>query len=212
METMPPNSIAIRIITFISFWLILSSAHANLGSTVAAEDITINLGATVEWIEDSSNQLTLEQVRKLPQSSFTQGNQYTFNKGYTSSGYWLRFRLNFPAELVNSDWLLEVPFSLLDYLALYSPDENNEYSVIYTGDRSPFSQRDIDTTDFVFKLKPKQESNLYYLHVKTQDSLQVPLHLWNVDHFPKHIAFNNGMQGIYFGIMQIGRASCRERV
>lgn len=75
METMPPNSIAIRIITFISFWLILSSAHANLGSTVAAEDITINLGATVEWIEDSSNQLTLEQVRKLPQSSFTQGNQ-----------------------------------------------------------------------------------------------------------------------------------------
>ena len=201
MVTMPKNSIAIRIITFISFWLIVSSAHANLTTTVSAENVSINLGSTVEWIEDHSNQLTLEQVRDLPQSAFTQGNQYTFNKGYTSSGYWLRFRLNFPAELINSDWILEVPFPLLDYLALYSPDINNDYSVIYTGDRSPFSQRDIDTTDFAFKLQPKQESNLYYLHVKTQDSLQVPLHLWSLDHFPKHIAFNNGMQGIYFGIM-----------
>lgn len=201
MVRMPQNSITIRIIAFISLWLIVSSAQANLATNVSADDITINLGSTVEWIEDQSNQLTLDQVRNLPKTAFSQGNQYTFNKGYTSSGYWLRFRLNFPEELVGTDWLLEVPFPLLDYLALYYPDKNNDYSVIYTGDRSPFSQRDIDTTDFAFKLQPQKENNLYYLHVKTQDSLQVPLHLWNVEHFPKHIAFNNGMQGIYFGIM-----------
>jgi hypothetical protein len=99
--------------------------------------------------------------------------------------------------------LLEIPFPLLDYVALYSPDKNNAYSVILTSNRNPFSQRDLDTTDFVFELTPEQEDNVYYLHVKTQDSLQVPLHLWHVDHFLKHNAYVNGLQGIYFGIMLV---------
>ena len=111
------------------------------------------------------------------------------------------FRLNFPKALLNSPWLLEIPFPLLDYVALYSPDQNDQYSIIQTGDRSPFAQRDLDTTNFVFKLKPKQESNLYYLHIHTKDSLQVPLFLWNIDHFPKHNASTTGLQGLYFGIM-----------
>ena len=201
MVKMPTHSMALRFIILSSFWLALSSAHADWGTTVTADDRNVNLGPKLEWIEDSTNEITFGQVRQLPKSSFTNGSQYTFNKGYTSSGYWLRFRLNFPKELINSPWLLEIPFPLLDYVALYSPDKNNDYSVIYTGDRSPFSQRDLDTTDFVFRLKPEQKSNVYYLHVKTKDSLQVPLHLWSIDHFPKHNSYVSGMQGIYFGIM-----------
>lgn len=201
MVTMLTHSIAPRIIIILSFWLTALSVHANWGSTVTAESIHINLGPNIEWIEDDTNLLTFNQVRQLPQETFKQGSQYTFNKGYTSSGYWLRFRLNIPTELIDSPWLLEIPFPLLDYVALYSPDKNDNYSVIYTGDRSPFSQRDLETTDFVFKLKPAQENNVYYLHVKTKDSLQVPIHLWHVDHFPKHNAYISGLQGIYFGIM-----------
>jgi signal transduction histidine kinase/CheY-like chemotaxis protein len=179
----------------------MSGAQANWGTSVTADDISINLGPDIQWVKDNTNSLTLEHVQRLPQEAFSKGSQYIFNRGYTSSGYWLRFRLNIPKELTNSPWLLEIPFPLLDYVALYSPDKNNAYSVIITGDRRPFSQRDLDTTDFVFKLTPEQEDNVYYLHVKTKDSLQVPLHLWHVDHFPKHNAYVNGLQGIYFGIM-----------
>ncbi|MFT4764737.1 MAG: signal transduction histidine kinase/CheY-like chemotaxis protein [Oleispira sp.] len=201
MVMMFTHSIAQRFIFLLSGWLIFSSAQASWGTTVAADDTHLNLGPDIEWIEDNTNQLTFETIRQLPQSSFTRGTQYTFNKGYTSSGYWLRFRLNIPAELIDNPWLLEIPFPLLDYVALYSPDKNDKYSVIYTGDRSPFSQRNFDTTDFVFKLEPSQKSSIYYLHVKTKDSLQVPLHLWHVDHFPKHNAYISGLQGLYFGIM-----------
>jgi signal transduction histidine kinase/CheY-like chemotaxis protein len=181
----------------------MSGVQANWGTNVTADDTSINLGPGIQWVEDDTNSLTLEHIQQLPQEAFSKGSQYTFNRGYTSSGHWLRFRLNVPKELINSPWLLEIPFPLLDYVALYSPDKNNAYSVIVTGDRSPFSQRDIDTTDFVFKLTPEQEDNGYYLHVKTKDSLQVPLHLWHVDHFPKHNAYVNGLQGIYFGIMLV---------
>ncbi|MFT7261934.1 MAG: signal transduction histidine kinase/CheY-like chemotaxis protein [Glaciecola sp.] len=203
MVTMLTHSITKRIIILFSCLLGMSGAQANWGTTVATDDNSINLGPDIQWVKDDTNQLTFEQVKRLPQEEFNNGSQYTFNRGYTSSGYWLRFRLNVPTELINSPWLLEIPFPLLDYVALYSPDKNNAYSVIYTGDRSLFSQRDLNTTDFVFKLKPEQKNNVYYLHVKTKDSLQVPLHLWHVDHFPKHNAYVNGLQGIYFGIMLV---------
>jgi signal transduction histidine kinase/CheY-like chemotaxis protein len=201
MVTTLTRSITKRILMLFSCWLVMSGAQANWGTSVTADDISINLGPDIQWVKDNTNSLTLEHVQRLPQEAFSKGSQYIFNQGYTSSGYWLRFRLNIPKELTNSPWLLEIPFPLLDYVALYSPDKNNAYSVIITGDRSPFSQRDLDTTDFVFKLTPEQEDNVYYLHVKTKDSLQVPLHLWHVDHFPKHNAYVNRLQGIYFGIM-----------
>jgi hypothetical protein len=203
MVKMLAHSITKRVLILFSCWLAMSGAQANWGTTVAEDDTSINLGPDIQWIEDDTNTLTFEKIQRLPQEAFHKVSQYTFNRGYTSSGYWLRFRLNVPIELINSPWLLEIPFPLLDYLALYSPDKNNAYSVLVTGDRSPFSQRDLNTTDFVFKLKPKQENNVYYLHIKTKDSLQVPLHLWHVDHFPKHNAYVSGLQGIYFGIMLV---------
>jgi signal transduction histidine kinase/CheY-like chemotaxis protein len=197
------RSIAKSILILFSCWLAMSGAQANWGTTLAAEDTSINLGPDLQWVEDDTNSLTLEQVQQLPQEAFNKGSQYTFNQGITSSGYWLRFRLNVPSELIDNPWLLEIPFPLLDYVALYSPDKNTAYSVFVTGDRSPFSQRDLNTTDFVFTLQPEQENNVYYLHVKTKNGLQVPLYLWNVDHFPKHTAYVNGLQGIYFGIMLV---------
>lgn len=202
IQSQGPKVLFLKVLLLISCWLTLS-AQAEWGTQVTADDTHINLSSAIQWIEDSSNQLTFETVRQLPQKEFKQGSRYTFNKGYTPSGYWLRFRLNISEELINKPWLLEIPFPLLDYVALYSPDKDNNYSVIYTGDRSPFSQRDLNTTDFVFKLKPEQINNVYYLHVKTQDSLQVPLHLWSTYYYPKHTAVMNGLQGFFFGIMTV---------
>lgn len=201
MLSIPIYSIVQRLIILLSCCLAITSVQASWGASVNPNDSHLDLGSEIEWIEDNTNQLTFEQVRDLPEKSFNVSSQLTFNKGYTSSGYWLRFRLNFPTELINSLWLLEIPFPLLDYVALYAPDQNDTYSVIQTGDRSPFAQRDLDTTNFVFKLRPKQKNNVYYLHIKTKDSLQVPLFLWNIEHFPKHNAYMTGLQGIYFGIM-----------
>lgn len=176
---------------------------ASSGTPVSANDRYLDLGTSIDWIEDSSNALTFEQVQKLPEASFSASTQKTFNKGYTPSAYWLRFRLNFSDDLINSHWLLEIPFPLLDHVTLYIPDSNNTYSSIHTGDRHPFSQRDIDTTNFVFKLKPEKNDNVYYLHIQTKDSLQVPLFLWNPDNFPKYNTAMTGLQGLYFGIMLV---------
>ena len=160
MEKTSSHSTVQLLITVLLLFLEVTPANADWGTLVSATDEHINLGPSIEWIEDSSNQLTFEQVRTLPEKAFNYGDKYTFNKGYTSSGYWLRFRLDYSADLIDTLWLLEIPFPLLDYVALYSPDQDNNYSVIYTGDRSPFSQRDLDSTDFVFKLRPQRQKNI----------------------------------------------------
>jgi two-component system, sensor histidine kinase RetS len=175
--------------------------QANPTIEIFSADDKTNLGPHIQWIEDSSSELTFEHVSTLPDEMFNHSNSYTFNQGYTSSSYWLKIQIKFSPELINRHWLLEIPFPLLDYIALYKPDSANTYTVIHSGDRSPFSQRDFNTTDFVFNLQPQQQSNTYYLHVKTQDSLQVPLFLWSDTSFPKHNALSTGLQGIYFGIM-----------
>lgn len=73
---------------------------ASSGTLVSANDRYLDLGASIDWIENSANALTFEQVQKLPETSYNNSSQKTFNKGYTSSAYWLRFRLNFSDDLI----------------------------------------------------------------------------------------------------------------
>lgn len=181
---------------FTSHWVIAEQQFV-----INANTKELNIAPFINWIEDANNEITFEQITKLPDTAFNPPDGYSFSKGYTLSSYWLKFDLAFEKDLVNSKWLLEIPFPLLDYIALYLPNSDNSYSVIDTGDRSPFSQRPIDTTNFVFTVKPQQTHNTFYIHVKTQDSLQVPLFLWEPNAFIKHNASSHGLQGLYFGIM-----------
>lgn len=185
------------LVTILSSPFVIAEQYASINT----ETQKVNIAPFISWIEDANNEITFEQITKLPDSAFNISDGYSFSKGYTLSSYWLKFDLVFEQDLVNSEWLLEVPFPLLDYIAIYLPNSDNSYSVIDTGDRSPFSQRPIDTTNFVFPVKPQQTHNTFYIHVKTQDSLQVPLILWKPNAFIKHNASSHGLQGLYFGIM-----------
>lgn len=180
-----------------------ATAHSEQGLVVAAGDKNRDLAPYLFWLADVKNELSFEEVKNLNHDEFNKPDKYSFSKGYTSTGYWLKFDLKFSPELIGSKWLLEIPFPLLDYVALYTPEPNGDYSVIQTGDRSPFSQRAIDTTSFVFNVTPFKESNTFYIHVRTQDSLQVPLFLMNQETFIKKNAAAHGLQGIYFGIMMV---------
>lgn len=154
------------------------------------------------WLKDEHNEFHFEQVKNLADHQFNQADGYSFSRGYTSTGYWFKFDLLFSPDLIRNDrWLLEIPFPLLDYVDLYMPNSSGGYTVIETGDRRPFANRVVDTTNFVFPIYPDQHQGTYYLNVKTQDSLQVPLILWDEDSFIKNSMLSTALQGIYFGIM-----------
>lgn len=171
---------------------------------VSPDDTHLNIGTQMLWLKEDNHELNFEQVKDLPLHEFTPSDGYLFSRGYTSAGYWFKFNLSFSPELINkTHWLLEIPFPLLDQVDLYMPDNNGEYSVIATGDRKPFDQRDIDTTNLVFSIRPEQQQNTYYLYVKTHDSFQVPLHLWKEGSYLKQTLLDRSIQGIYFGIMLV---------
>lgn len=195
----------LAVLIFLSFTLtnnaISLESSERESIAVFASDNDLNVGSHIQWLEDPDGIISFAEVRQLDNNRFTPSDGHTFSKGYTSVSYWLRFELDFKEGSLNKNWLLEIPFPVLDYVSLYSPNANGSYEINQTGDRLPFKQRDMDLTNFVFFLDPLPQKNVYFLHVRTQDSLQVPLTLWQQEAYPKHNAIVAGWQGVYFGCM-----------
>ena len=172
------------------------------GVSINPEVKSQNLAQHIYWLEDKTHNLSFEHVKGLPLSNFNQNQHSRFNKGYSKSSYWLRFDVDYHnAEGVS--WLLDISYSLLDYITFYEPTEAGLYRAHRTRDRVPFSMRDLDVNTFLFPLNPKENTQRYYLHIKTQDSFQVPVVLWQEKYYPAAYASKMMWHGVYLGAMLI---------
>lgn len=100
-------------------------------------------------------------------------------------------------------WLLDISYPLLDYINFYEPSEAGQYRLHQSGDRKPFSVRELDVNTFLFSLAPQKHTQHYYLHIKTQDSFQVPIMLWQEKYYPAAYASKLMWHGVYLGAMLI---------
>lgn len=182
-------------------WLMmLTPAHAAM---VDASTSELDLKQQIYWLKSTDDSLSIAQVSAMPLASFREPGEYTFSKGYTKDAYWLRFELDFQQQSENKDWILEIPFALLDYLDLYVPEKDGTLAKIAMGDRLPFEQRPLQVTNFAYPLSPAAGLNRYFIHVRTQDSLQVPLKLYTRDSFTANQVQYSSLQGLYFGCMLV---------
>lgn len=188
----------------------LLSAFIGLAISLSAHAITVDnttakldLKQELYWLTDESHSININEIKSKPHVSFNKPDQYIFSKGYTSNAYWLKFELDFTKGAEQSEWILEIPFALLDYLDLYIVHDDGSYEVVKMGDRLPFHQRPLLVKEFAYPLTPSAGKNLYYIHVRTQDSVQVPLLLMNRDAFTSSQGTSNGLQGLYFGCMLV---------
>ena len=150
----------------------------------------------------TADTLSIEAVSNLPLSSFTPPLGRDYSDGYDRSHYWFRFSIDFTQTEIR-DWLLEIPFPLLDEVVFYEPSLDGGFEKSHTGDRFPFSERAMPVKNFLFPIKNTQGEQTYYLHVKTQDSVQVPLVVWpDQAYMPEH-ATSVGLQMAFFGAMLV---------
>lgn len=146
--------------------------------------------------------LSIEEIEQWSLDQFEKPLNREFSAGYDDSYFWFRFTLDFSAA-PNQKWLLEIPFSLLDTVTLYEPLKNGGYKTTETGDRKKFADRPLPLHHFVFPLEPQFGKQTYYLHVKTQDSVQVPLELWPEAQYLPHYSISLGVQMAFFGAMLV---------
>ncbi|EQA73307.1 7TM diverse intracellular signaling domain-containing protein [Leptospira noguchii] len=164
--------------------------------TIPWNENQVRLGIYSHILEDPDSSLTIESVQN---KEFQQSNQTNPSFGFTRSAYWLKFSFNNPEETFKEK-LLEITFPLIDEVIFYSP-ENETYQQTIVGIKKPFTDRPIESHTFVFPIHAPPGVSTFYLRFKNEDSMQMPLILWEPDAFYKNIRDIQYINGIYFGIL-----------
>ncbi|MET0283368.1 MAG: 7TM-DISM domain-containing protein, partial [Polyangiales bacterium] len=176
-------------------------AHAQEAIDVAGDLRGVSMQHHVEWLEDASGQLDIEQVRTA--TVFRAEPQRPLNFGFSSSAYWLRFRIANHSRQARA-LMLELAHPQLDFVTLYVPSEGAGYEVRRTGDQLPFAQRDLAYRNFVFTLEqPPGEAQTYYLRVQSSGVLELPLNLWTVEQFVEHQHLDWAVLCVYYGVLLV---------
>ena len=158
----------------------------------------IELGSRVWYAEDPLLTLSIEDLKNI---QWTRSDVSIPNMGFTKSAYWFSFQL-FNQSNKEHNYRLEIPYPLLDTIELYQLEKTGEYSVTRTGDSLPFSERNHFHHYPVFDiaLSPQQNTQ-FYIRIQSQDTLQVPLVLWEEKRYQRHVYDDQYVFGIYYGMM-----------
>lgn len=174
-------------------------AYGPVGAqTLQAHTERHDLSAEVTVLEDPSGQFSIDEVRQpLMAGRFVRPTQEgDLNFGFTASAYWLRLRLQRPAE-APSRWLLEVPYGQIDSLQLYTP----QGQVWRTGNQAPLHSRPVFHRHFVFPLELGTEGQFFYVRATSNYALTVPLVLWSETGFHHHEQRELILQFLYYGAL-----------
>jgi diguanylate cyclase (GGDEF)-like protein len=162
------------------------------------------LGRHLSVLKDETQRMGIDQVRRSAASgsfrAVNGGDEPNFS--YTNSAVWLHTTLeNGTSE---TDWLVELGFSLLDEVELYLIDKTTGVTINYyrTGDTLPFAERPLAHRHFVFPLTlaPNGSYELY-MRIRTEGTMTTPLFFWKSASF-EHAGRNAYMaMMLYFGFL-----------
>ncbi|RHX92613.1 7TM diverse intracellular signaling domain-containing protein [Leptospira stimsonii] len=166
------------------------------GERIPLEDDQVRLGPYSQILEDPDSNFTIDSVQGIP---FQKSDQTNPSFGFTKSSYWLKFTL-FNSEANTREKMIEVTFPLIDEIVFYSPSSDG-YKGITVGITKPFKERPIESHTFVFPIQVPPGESTYFFRFKNDDSMQMPLILWEPTAFYKNIRDIQYINGIYFGIL-----------
>ncbi len=180
----------------------IDASHAS--STVATVPGTgrYPLGLHLDLLEDRAGALGIDQARSPEfDRQWIPSTAEVPNLGFTRSTYWARFKIK--PGLHTENMFIEVCYPLLDYITLYAFDANGTLiSEKKSGDFLPYRDRELKYKNFLFEIDP-QKASTYYMRVKTDSSMQLPLVLWEKNEFLQRANTELTLWGGYFGILLI---------
>ncbi len=160
------------------------------------------IGEYIEYLEDKNKDLTIDEVISPElNKKFIPSDQKYLNFGYTSSAYWLRFKLK-ASDNNTKRWILLNDYPLTDDIQIYIPSLYGNKRFKHGGRFLPFSAKDEDYRSFAFHLDiPADSEHMYYLRVESEDSLAVILSILSPKRFAKKKHTNQLFLGIYYGFI-----------
>ncbi|MFD0962497.1 7TM diverse intracellular signaling domain-containing protein [Pseudofulvibacter geojedonensis] len=154
------------------------------------------IGKYLSFYEDTSNQLSIKEISKLP---FTPCINNTPNFGFSKSTYWVKFTLE---NLSNTEEFL------LEFNRIYAKELSLYYQV---QDTSSFLVKNYNENSkkhigrlFLFEFSiPKSEKITFYIKLKTTWSYSFPIKISPQKNAFKQLFHQELIGGIYLGIILI---------
>ena len=183
----------------LSIWaltLMLLSAFNCFAASNSSAHASIDLASNVDVLEDTSKQLTIDDVRKPDNIKAFKpwtGN-HDIHFGFSSSAYWLRISINQSGSDAAYK-VLEIPYAQISEISFY--DSNK--APIVTGSRYPINTRAYFHRFFAFPIESTSTPQYTYLRIASNYALTVPIKLWQENDFYQHEQKTLMVQFLYYG-------------
>lgn len=183
-------------LTLLAFVLFVSPVMSEIIWVEEGQDrIKINSG--VEYTFDDSMSLTQDEVSQMDKWERIGSGDVNF--GFRHQALWLRFSIQ---VLSSGEYVLHVPYPLIDHLDNYSFINGKALPVIETGDAHDFDSRESDYIDFVFPYTLHKGDVLnVYLRAQSNGALDVPIELLRSELFLEEEKSNTFFRGFVSGIL-----------
>ncbi|GAA4409130.1 7TM diverse intracellular signaling domain-containing protein [Nibrella viscosa] len=192
------------IMLFIVVSLCAGRLHASQPVILSPGHAKYIIGRHVEFLPDSLNNLTLEDVQKPAMAQ-----QFHANLGEVPNlvsancRYWFRFRVSSRDFRPESRHYLEIAFGNIKEINLYIIDRNGRAHPFQAGDQFGSASRLISFNTYVFPL-PLQPGDWYTVYIRI-DNRQLhnyfPLIIWEESQFQKYAQTAALLWGGYWGVL-----------
>jgi diguanylate cyclase (GGDEF)-like protein/PAS domain S-box-containing protein len=166
-------------------------------------EIPASLSQHFDILEDATLTLSLADVQHAGVASKFRTQTHptdALSFSYTRSAYWLRLKLNNPANHP-VERILEINYARLSNVEFYQQTANGTYLSVKTGNAMPFSTRPFKNRHFVFPVTlPALSEQMIYMRFESAASLIVPARLWIPQAFHDYERDDYVSQSLYFGM------------
>ncbi len=150
----------------------------------------------ISYMADSTENLTFEQVRRLPASAFKVNGKIGLNLGNTEVPYW--FKIDFEGKNNSEDLFVVLESPELRTFDYYTIDYEGRIESQYMGLRKPFATKYLSACNFIVKV-PKQTQHVYF-RIATK-SMFLPFYLGSIKSVFKFTHYSDLGHGLLFGFM-----------
>ena len=158
------------------------------------------LADSLDLLEDLVGDLDVAAVSTAPvDARFISAKLESTNIGFSTAAWWVRLKVENPADSSRLVYLRQ-DYPLIDSLDLYEPTSDGGWRLHSTGDRKPFSSRDVDHKDFLFPLSlPARSETTFYLRYSSQGPVDINLSMLDATVLAGELSREQLAYGVYFG-------------
>ncbi|MDG6772813.1 sensor domain-containing diguanylate cyclase [Thiomicrorhabdus sp. ZW0627] len=175
--------------------------------SVSASEIALDIskpqyhiGKSVNYLEETDNQLDLNTVSYLPESSFKPVGSAVFERSFTSSTFYFRFRLvNHEEEPVRRLLVFEMPW--LDSIKVRIESPSGRVDKYKTGDAYRFENRAVESRFPNIEHNFATGISTVYLEVKSHDPFVVPISVLDRESLLQKQAEDSTVTGFVYGMI-----------